>query len=639
MIINKDNIQQGLDILKNSKETLYSVDIETYNPFEGQWFMGLSAKQRPLNRIDSKITSVQIELRTGENLFFDFNQKQEEEDLRLDYSYLPAILKKCKIMVGHNLSFEYGMFARHGYDFPGDLHDTMIMGVLYNENMPQGLKPTIKHRFDHQMPSYAETVGEGTMKDLTAVACYDYGMSDTHWTLKLYDWLVPRINMDYYDVFEKDLIKIIAKQYAQGQVIDLQELDRIQAEDLQERSKIVSTFPILGELNLNSPKQMSNWLFNDMGLKPFKVSKKTGAPSTDKESLFELELEYGKTYPVIKAFSDIKKIETRLKLYYKPYPNLVYPDGLLHAEIRQTGTVTGRFSMNSPNLQQVAKKGEGVKVRGVIVPFVAKGHDCIVSIDWSQIELRIAAHVSGDAKLIDAYTTNKDLHTVSGTNISGDDYDTMIEKLKRGDKEAKAARQAGKCLNFAALYLAQPKRLSAFDLLDCTVAEAEDFLMSHKKGYDTYFYEYVNKVNAELKATAKVHTIFGRSRYLPDVRSTISFLKNKAEGQGLNFTIQGSAAELMKVGLITLAQENLLFEKDFTFIAPVHDQYVFSAKRSLVSTWLPKVMEIMERVPKGFVVPIIADATIGPNFAKEAEIGRDFSQTNIDAVWRKAYEK
>lgn len=93
------------------------------------------------------------------------------------------------------------------------------------------------------------------------------------------------------------------------------------------------------------------------------------------------------------------------------------------------------------------------------------------------------------------------------------------------------------------------------------------------------------------------------------------------------------------MALLHLIRKNLLFEKDFTFIAPVHDQYVFSAKRSLVSTWLPKVMEIMERVPKGFVVPIIADATIGPNFAKEAEIGRDFSQTNIDAVWRKAYEK
>ncbi len=634
MIVNKLNIDEALATLKDSPEEIWSIDLETYNPFEGSWFQGLSKKQRPLDRINSKIVSLQLATPSGIQMYFDLNHKQEGEDLRLDYSYLKTILDLCKSneLIAHNAGFEYGMIARHGYDCPQDYYDTMIMGVLYNENMAQGLKPTIKHRFGHIMQSYKDTVGEGTMADITAEAGYKYGMDDSIWTLKLYDWLKQRIDMNYYRIFEMDLIKIIAKQYAQGQAIDIDELNRIQAEDIQEKNLIMAANPRFESLNLNSPKQIGTWLFNEMGLQPFKVSKKTGVPSTDKESLFELINQYGEEYPIIKAFSELRKIETRLKLYYKPYPHLVYPDGLIHSEIRQTGTVTGRFSMNSPNLQQVAKRGEGVKVRGVFIPFADKGHDCIVCIDWSQIELRIAAHVSQDHKLLDAYTTAKDLHTVSGTNISGDTYDDMMSKLHEGDKKAKAARQAGKCLNFAALYLAQAKRLSAFDLLDCSVAEAEDFLMAHKKGYAGYFYDYVNSVNAKLIEQGYVTTMFGRHRRLPNIKSPIGKLRSEAQGQGLNFTIQGAAGELMKLGLITLDKEGLLFADTHTFIVPVHDEYVFSADSTKVHEWLPKAVEIMQRTPKGFSVPIVAEVSIGKNFAKQKELSGDFSKENIRKV-------
>lgn len=634
MIINKSTIDDALKVLELSPDEIWSIDLETYNPYEGKWFMELTAKQRPLDRINSKIVSLQLATASGIQMYFDFNHKQEGEDLRLDYTYLEKILSLCKSnkMIAHNAGFEYGMIARHGYDCPQDYYDTMIMGVLYNENMAQGLKPAIKHRFGYTMTSYKETVGEGTMADITAEQGYEYGMDDAIWTLKYYDWLKERISMQYYEAFEMDLIKIVAKHYAQGQAVDTDELARIQAEDIQAKNVILAEYPRFETLNFNSPKQVGEWLFVEMGLQPFKVSKKTGAPSTDKESLFELQDQYGEEYPIIQAFGELRKIETRLKLYYRPYPKLIYPDGLLHSEIRQTGTVTGRFSMNSPNLQQVSKRGEGVKVRGVIIPFADKGHDCIVSIDWSQIELRIAAHMSQDPKLLDAYLTKKDLHTVSGTNISGLSYDDMMHALEQGDKEQKAARQAGKCLNFAALYLAQAKRLSAFDLLNCSIHEAEDFLMAHKKGYGKYFYDYVNEVNGTLSAQGYINTIFNRRRNLPNINSPIRKLKSEAQGQGLNFTIQGSAAELMKIGLIAVDQEDLLFCDSHTFIAPVHDEYVFSADSKRVHEWLPQVVEIMQRTPKGFSVPIVAEASIGKNFAIQNELEGDLSKENIERV-------
>jgi DNA polymerase-1 len=481
------------------------------------------------------------------------------------------------------------------------------------------------------MPTYKDTVGEGTMKDLTAEECYTYGMSDTVWTLELYNWYKERISMDYYEFFEMDIIKVVSEHYDQGQVIDKDELDRIMHEDIMAKDKILAEYPRLAELNLNSPKQVANWLYNELGLTPFKVSKKTGAPSTDKESLYQLEVQYGKEFPIIRAFGDIRRIETRLKLYYRPYPHLIYPDGLLHSEIRQTGTVTGRFSMNSPNLQQIAKRGEGVKVRGIFIPFADKGHDCIVSIDWSQIELRMAAHMSQDPKLLDAYQTGKDLHTVSGTNILGVDYDTMKDLLEAGDKPAKVARQKGKTLNFAALYLAGAARLAAFDLLDYTAAEAEEFLAAHKKGYAGYFYEYVNDVNAFARDNLYVKSLFGRIRRLPNLASPIKALKKEAEGQGLNFTIQGSCAELMKSSMSTLYHEGLLFTDDFTFIAPIHDEFVFSAKASKVHEWISKVKAIMELTPEGFSVPIEAAVEIGPNFADQREL-TEFTPEAIQEV-------
>lgn len=631
MIVNNLNIIEALDILRASPEEVWSIDLETYNPFENTWFMEISEKQRPLNRLNSRIVSLQLVTPSGLEMYFDFNHKQENEDLRLDYKYLADILSlnKSGNLIAHNAVFEYGLIRAHGYDCPDDFYDTMIMGVLYNENVAQGLKGQIKNRFGHTMLTYKETVGEGSMKDITAEEGYSYGMGDAVWTLKLYDFYLDKINLQYYETFEMDLIKIIAIHYEQGQAIDLQELDKIQAEDLQSKELILQANPRLKLLNINSPKQVGNWLYNELGLQPFKVSKATGIPSTDKESLYELESTYGKSFPIIKAFGELRKIETRLKLYYKPYPKLVYPDGKLHSEIRQTGTVTGRFSMNSPNLQQVSKRGEGVKVRGVIVPFTDRGHDCIVSIDWSQIELRIAAHVSKDPKLVDAYVTAKDLHTVSGTNISGDTYEVMQAKLEAGDKDSKIARQKGKTLNFAALYLAGAKRLAAYDLLDCTEAEAEQFLQAHKQGYYGYFYDYVDKINSSVKLNKYTRTVFGRLRHLPEATSPIKRLAREAQTQGLNFTIQGSAAELMKVGLITLFNEGLLFQDDFTFIAPVHDEYVFSANSEALPNILPRVVEIMEYTPKSFTVPILAEASIGPNFAKQYELNHNFSIDNI----------
>jgi len=616
MLVTSKNIQEALDILKEDEDVIWSIDLETFCPMDN--FAQITGKTKPLDRINSKIASLQITTAKEHNLYFNFAHLDGD----LDYKYLKDIfeLKQSNLhLIAHNFNFEWTLLYLHGVDLTRfTLWDTMIMGWLRNENEPQGLKPSIKKYFGYEMASYKATVGEGTMAMITGEEGYDYGMDDAIWTLKLFDLYYESIDVNYYLTFDEPIIKYIAMHHVKGQQVNTDIIAQFVVDDESKAQKLLSEFPVLRGVNLNSPKQMANLLFNEMKLPPVKVSRKTGNPSTDKETLNTLILEHSKTNPELEAFAEIKKIETKKKLYYKPYPRLVYPDGRWHSEIRHSGTVTGRFSMSSPNLQQMAKRGESVKVRRVIVP--NKEHEFILCIDWSQIELRMAAHMSQDPKLLDAYRTEKDLHTVSGTNILNCSYEKMKELLETGDLEAKKARQKGKTLNFAALYGAAAGRLSKYDLLDCSVGEAEYFLQAHKEGYSKYFYDFVNDTLIEARNKLFVETIFKRKRRLPNLTSPIKALRIDAEHQAVNARVQGSCGELMKLSFARLGDEDLLYNGELEFVCPVHDEFVYSTTREGVHKYLRRIKEIMEMTPKGFSVPIIAAASVGVNFADQIEI-------------------
>jgi len=616
MLVMSGNIDEAIKILRDSPEEIWSIDLETYEPFG--WFHECTPKTKPLNRIDSKIASLQIATPSGIELYFNFDHKDGD----LEYEYLVEIFSHCKSkeLIAHNFSFEFTLLYNHGCDLSDFyLYDTMVMGVLLNENMQQGLKPAIKTFFKHTMPSYKDTVGDGNMKDITGAEGYEYGMSDATWTLKLFELYKSKINMEYYETFEMGIPEVASKLYLSGQNIDWNKLDELRLEDMSREQHIISENPDLKGINFNSPKQISNLLFNVLRL-PIKKVGKTGQPSTDKETLNTLILNHGKEYPLLEAFSEVRAIETREKLYYKAYPKLKYPDNRIHSELRQTGTVTGRFSMSSPNLQQVSKRGEGVKVRSVFVPNYDKGEDIIVAIDWSQIELRMAGHLSQDPKLLDAYNTGKDLHTVSGTNILDCSYEEMKERLAAGDVKAKKARQKGKTLNFAALYGASPKRLAKFDLLDCTEGEAEAFLQAHKMGYSGYFYDYWNEQVSLANERLWAKTMFGRTRHLPDLASPIKAVKSMALNKIVNSIVQGSCAELMKISMVSLHQEGLLFNDGITFVGPIHDEFVFSMRSDMAEEYIPRIKAMMEITPKGFTLPLEAAASVGLNFADQIEI-------------------
>jgi DNA polymerase-1 len=278
--------------------------------------------------------------------------------------------------------------------------------------------------------------------------------------------------------------------------------------------------------------------------------------------------------------------------------------------------------MSGPNLQQLSKRGEGKKVRRIFIP--EKGHDLILSIDWSAMELRMAAHMSQDHRLLDAYAHDKDLHCVTGSGLMGVPYEEMYQKaVVEGDPEYKVWRQRGKTLNFAGLYNAQANRLAAYDLLDCSVAEAEQYLRSFKTTYSKFFYDYYNEVKRDLKTKQMVQTLFGRPRYFPNANSPIKALANEAFNAGINHTIQGSCAELMRVAMANLYDQELLYSEGIHFIAPVHDEFVWSVRVDKLEDLAKKAVKIMTAVPDGFTVPMDVGVSIGLNFADQHEVTLD----------------
>lgn len=624
MLIGSHNLAEAYEILsKETEKSLWSIDLETFTDID--YFVQIDSKSRPLNRINSHIASLQIATSNGAELYFNFAHKDGD----LDYSILPTIFSYCvsKVLIIHNANFEYVLLKLHGMDISGfKIYDTMIMGWMINENLSQSLKQSVARIFQYSMKKYEDTVGDkGHMGNITGEEGYSYGMDDAIWTLKLFYFYYqhPAFSDTYYQIFKQPLIAAIGDHYINGQSINLKVLEELHLEDIKDRQKIISDYQVLQGVNIDSPNQISKLFFETLKLPIVKVSKKTGKPSTDKEVLNSLIEDYAEEYPVIKAFSKLRTIATREKLYYKPYPFLLYPDKLLHSEIRQTGTVTGRFSMSGPNLQQLSKRGEGVKVRRIFTP--KEGHDYIVSIDWSQIELRMAAHLSQDPKLLDAYRTDKDLHTVSGTNILSCSFEEIAERLAAGDPEAKKARQKGKTLNFAALYGATAGRLSKFDLLNCSTGEAEVFLQLHKQGYAQYFYNYWEEKLAECRNKTYVTTLFGNRRNIPDILSPIKSIKAEAQNKVVNAIVQGSCSELMSAGFGTLYSNNLLYNDDIHFIAPIHDEFVFSMTKKGLLENIHTIRSIMEEAPKGFTVPIKASVSFGLNFADQVEVGEDLS--------------
>ena len=408
-----------------------------------------------------------------------------------------------------------------------------------------------------------------------------------------------------FEEIERPLIPIIKIMEEKGIVVDKDTLQKLSIENHKTLASLEKNIWKLAgeEFNINSPKQMGEVLFVKMGLAVKNQKKTAGGKVSTKES--ELE-KMRDLHPIVGLILEYRELQKMLSTYIDNIPLMVAGDGRLHAKFLQTGTTTGRMSSQDPNLQNIPNKSElGMKVR---MAFRADKGSKLVAFDYSQIEIRIAAFLSGDKKLLEIFKKGEDVHTAVASEVFGVPLDKVDKEMRR----------KAKVINFGIMY---GMGVSALKVnLGTDRKEAQKF-------YDDYFAKfsglasYLDSVKADAVRVGYTETLFGRRRYFDGIKSKIPFIRAMAERMAINAPIQGTEADIVKLAMIKvdeyLRQENLLDK--VSLLLQVHDELVFEVKNDLVEKIIPKIKEIMENVvdlkkTKGVICR--AEAKVGDNWGE-----------------------
>ena len=409
-----------------------------------------------------------------------------------------------------------------------------------------------------------------------------------------------------YENIELPLQAAVKHVNANGIKLDVEYLKQLAVEMHKELEKLrQSIYQHAGtEFNINSPKQLGEVLFDALGLKPKHQKKTAGGQRSTKES----ELEKLKDdHPIINDLLRYRELQKLVSTYADTLPTQVSGDGRIRTTFLQTGTTTGRMGSKDPNLQNIPVRTE--ESRAIRRGFVAEEGFTMVGIDYSQIELRIAAILSQDQKLIDIFSAGEDVHTGVAIRVFG---------VKAGEVTSEMRRKA-KVINFGILYGMGVNALRANLGDDTPREEAQEFLNAYFNTF-TRLAEYLEETKQFARDHGFTKTLFGRQRHFPGIRSNAPFIRAQAERMAINAPIQGTAADIMRVAMnkvfAYLEKANKL--SDVRILLQVHDELVFEIKNELLETEIPKLVELMESVLVGYEtynVPIKVDVAVGPNWA------------------------
>lgn len=451
-------------------------------------------------------------------------------------------------------------------------------------------------------------IAEPTLEDILAFA-------KTESFLKAREIILAEIEKQnlskVYKEIELPLMPVLAKMHEEGIKIDIDYLKDLSREYHIELDKIQKEIWKLAgeEFNINSPKQLGEILFVKMGLS-VKGQKKTagGAMSTRESELEKLR----ELHPIIGEILRYRELQKLLSTYIDSIPNLVEKDGRLHTTYVQIGAATGRMSSKDPNLQNIPIKSE--LGRNIRKGFVAEKGFKLVALDYSQIELRLAAIMSGDKELIDIFKSGRDVHTEVAARV----FKVSVEKV---DKEM---RRKAKVINFGILYGMGVNALRQNLGKETKRDEAQAF-------YNEYFNtfselaNYLNEVKAEAERKGYTETLFGRRRYFEGIKSKIQFVRASAERMAINAPIQGTSADIIKLAMVEVDKyiTKQKLQKDARMLLQVHDELIFEVKNDLVKDFCDKVRDIMQKalpleLSQG--VPILANCNTGISWGEMKEL-------------------
>src|SRR5574341_281139 len=483
---------------------------------------------------------------------------------------LKPVLEDSEIKkIGQNIKYDWEVFYQEGIEIKGIDFDPMIASYLLNPSIRQhNLDGLALKYLDHKMIPIEDLIGSGkkqkSFAEVPIEKATEYSCEDVDYTLRLKKILYPELKkLDllpwFYEV-ELPLVRVLAEMELAGVAIDLKVLKEVSKYLEKEIQKFTEEiFSIAGkEFNLNSPAQLAQVLFEDLKLKPIRRTQKKTHQSTDVQVLEEL----ANVHPLPKALLEYRQLSKLKSTYADTLPELINrKTGRIHTSFNQTVAATGRLSSSDPNLQNIPVRTEiGRQIRKA---FVAGEKDYVLlSADYSQIELRILAHFSEDPTLAASFLKGEDIHTRTAAEVFGVDPENVTPEQRR---QAKIA-------NFAVIY-----GVSAYGLsqqTEMTVEEAGMFITIYFKKYPKVA-EYIENSIEKVRKDGFVTTLLGRRRYVPEINSANRQVREFAERIALNTPIQGTAADLIKVVMIKIAEEMREKKTESKMILQVHDELVF----------------------------------------------------------------
>ena len=415
---------------------------------------------------------------------------------------------------------------------------------------------------------------------------------------------------ELYETIELPLIPVLEKMKALGITLDVQYLAKLSKKLHTELALLEeSIYTHAGsEFNINSPKQLGDILFDTLELKPKNAKKTGGGQRSTKES--ELE-KLQDEHPIIKDILRYRELKKLVSTYIDNLPEMVGTDGRVHSTLIQTGAATGRMASKDPNLQNIPiRTEEGRLVRGAFV--AEKGYQ-LVAIDYSQIELRIAAIMSEDPAMIEIFRSGQDVHSGVASRVFGVPESEVTPDMRR----------KAKVINFGILYGMGVNALRSNLGEDTSRAEAQEFLNAYFNTF-TRLAEFLEETKSFARETGYTETMFGRRRHFPGISSSIPFIRAQAERMAINAPIQGTGADCMRVAMRQIHEyiEGLKQSDQVRMLLQVHDELVFEIKDSEVKKVVPELVNIMENALQGkedHGVPLVADVKVGENWNKMSE--------------------
>lgn len=533
--------------------------------------------------------------------------RDEGQARELLAKFQPVFNDPTKELTAQNYKFDYKMLRKYGVTIQNKVFDTMVAHYLINPDGKHGMDFLAQSYLGYDPISIEALIGkkgkaQGSMADLPPADIVDYAAEDADVTIQLKHVFDPELDKaslrQLFDSVEVPLITVLADIELEGVRIDEDFLHRY-SELLQEEIHVLekSIHELAGEsFNIDSPKQMGQILFEKLGISDEAKKTKTGQYSTSEDVLSR----YEHNHPIITKILDYRELRKLKSTYVDSLPSMVNPTtGRVHTNYMQTVAATGRLSSNNPNLQNIPIRTErGREIRKAFIP---RNENCVLlSADYSQVELRIIASLSGDSNMIEAFMHGEDIHKATAAKVFG----VSIEQVDR-DMRSKA-----KAVNFGIIY-----GQGAFGLaqgLGISRTEAKEIIEAYWAQFPGLrIYQQSNVESA--RKLGYVETLLGRRRYLPDILSANAVVRGFAERNAVNAPVQGSAADIIKVAMIQIHKELKIRDYQSKMIMQVHDELVFDVPIAEVDQLTDLVRDKMSNAVK-LAVPLLVEVNTGANW-------------------------